>query len=302
MADFDSNTIICPFDELGLIKSENKDGEETMRMYGWASTPALDVDQERVMQEGLDCSELLKSGWINWNHQSEKIIGIPEIAEVRDRGNDLGKGLYTEFELLDKVPLAKEVWTLSKALKDSPRALGLSLEGKKLVQNGGNIVKAKVLNIALCPNPRNTETTARALFKAIVDKDVEAFAPFSPENLKQDEMVERVGSIVSAAMTNMTKALSAGYDVGGATQTDGAAVRKEDMDLSGEELVKIAPDAGVYKQELSNAEAQHIRNALKNIADKRGGRLTKAEASLLTFLVSDPGNSLLQVFEIFGLK
>jgi len=292
MADFD---IICPLDELGLIKSESKDGEETMRMYGWASTPALDVDQERVMQEGLDCTKLLKSGWINWNHQSEKIIGIPEIAEIRDRGENLGKGLYTEFELLGKVPLAKEVWTLSKALKDTPRSLGLSLEGKKLVKNNGSILKAEVLNIALCPNPRNVETTASALVKAIVDNDIDGFAPFSPENMRKDHLVSHVGDIVTAAMA---KAIGSGYNVGGATQEGGAALRKEDIDLSKEELVKLGPDDAVLKHALDESLSA-IRDALANIADKRGGRLTKAEASLLTFLVSD--KPLLDVFKVFGL-
>jgi hypothetical protein len=294
MADFD---IICPFDEIGLIKSEADGDEEKMRMYGWASTPALDVDQERVMQEGLDCTKLLKSGWINWNHQSEKIIGIPAIAEIRDRGDNLGKGLYTEFDLLGKVPLAKEVWTLSKALKDTPRSLGLSLEGKKLVQNNGAIVKAEVLNIALCPNPRNAETTASALVKAIVDNDIDGFAPFSPENMQKDVLVSHVGDIVTAAMA---KAIGSGYSVGGVSQEGGAALRKEDIDLSREELVKLGPNDDIMKHDLGNADLSAIRNALANIADKRGGRLTKAEAALLTFFVSD--KSLVDVFKVFGLQ
>lgn len=287
--------LVCSFDEIGFIKG----GEGgTMRMYGWASTPALDSDSERVVQEGLDTTELLSKGWINWNHQSEKIIGIPQVAEIRDRGDNLGKGLYTEFDLLKGHKLAQEVWDLSKALKGTGRNLGLSLEGKKLEVDRGRIVKAKVMNIAVCPNPRNPEASVEALVKAIVTGEDDAEDRFSPLLLEKSDMVERVGDIVAAAMS---KALDAGYDVGGTTQTGGAAIRREEMDTVPEsELVALTPDSASRKHPL-DGDLNTIRNALTGIADKRGGKLTKAEASLLTFLVADEDANLVDCFKVFGL-
>jgi len=286
--------LICSFDEIGMLKGGEGD---TMRMYGWASTPALDSDQERVVQEGLDTTDLLNKGWINWNHQSEKIIGIPKVAEVRDRGQGLGKGLYTEFDLLKDHSLAQEVWTLSKSLKGTGRSLGLSLEGKKQLVDKGKIVKAKVMNIAVCPNPRNPEATVEALVKAIVHGEENAAEKFSPITLAKNEMVERIGDIVAGAMT---KALDAGHDISGTTQTGGAAVRKEELEAIPEkELVALPPDHSIRTHHL-NGDLNTIRNAIAGVADQRDGKLTKAEAALVTFLVTED-TGLVDCFRVFGL-
>lgn len=291
--DFD---LVCSFDEIGILEKGDK-AEDSMRMYGWASTPGLDSDGERIVQEGLDTSDLLNKGWINWNHQSEKIIGIPKVAELRDRGDGLGKGLYTEFDLLKSHPLAQEVWMLAKSLKGTGRSLGLSLEGKKLaVGPKKNIMKARVMNIAVCPNPKNSETSAEALVKAIATGEEDVAEKFSPIDANRSEIAERVESVVASVLT---KALDAGTDTGGATQTGGAAIRKESVEGQPADLVQFSED---YAKKANGLEGdlKTIGNALAGIADKRGGRLTKAESALFTFLISD--HSLVDCFKVFGLE
>jgi len=291
--------IVCDFDEFeALEKAEGDPPEaEVMCMRGWASTPYKDADDERVVQEGLDCSGLLKSGWINWNHDQSKIIGIPSIAEIRDRPG-MGKGLYTEFNLIKGVPQAHEVWQLSKALRGTNRRLGLSLEGKRLeVDKHGVIRKARVLNIAVCPNPKNSDATVEALVKAIVSSEQGADARFAPKDVLPEAMLERIGNVVA---TVMAKALDAGTDVGGATQRGGAALRREELEGTKKEDYVVTTSRDWEKvKELPDGALRRIGSALSGIADARDGRLTKAEAALLTFLCTDA--TLPRCFEVFGI-
>jgi len=289
--------MVCTLDDVGFLKAG--EGNE-MRMFGWASTPNLDADGERVIQEGLDVDPLLKSGWINWNHQSHKIIGIPKVAELRDRGESLGKGLYTEFELLKDHSFAKEVWELSRSLKGTGRSLGLSLEGKKLaVGPKGAIKKAKVMNIALTPTPKNTDTTAEALVKAIVHEEDGASDRFAPilDDSDRDQIIERVEGLVTSAIT---KALGSGFEIGGTDQKGGAAVRKEEVEGDYADLVAFSEQNAKLLGKLDKSGELHkIGTALVNISGTRGGRLTKAESALYTFLVSEA--SLTDCFKVFGL-
>lgn len=289
--------LVCSLDDVGFFKAG--DGND-MRMFGWASTPDLDSDGERVIQEGLNVDHLLSKGWVNWNHQSHKIIGIPRVAELRDRGGDMGKGLYTEFELLKDHGFAKEVWDLSKSLKGTGRSLGLSLEGKKLaVGSKGAIKKAKVMNIAVTPSPKNVSTTAEALVKAIITDEDGAASRFAPvvDAGDRDQIIERVEGLVTSAIT---KALDSGFEVGGTNQMGGAAIRREDLEGTPADLIMFADNHEKLLTDLDKAgELRQIGNALKNIADKRGGRLTKAESALFTFLVSDA--SLTDCFRVFGV-
>ena len=296
MRDFD---IVCQFDEVGILEKGETDDPGVMRMYGWASTGAKDSDAEKVLQDGLDLSDVVQKGWANWNHQSEKIIGIPRVCELRSRkenGTDFGKCVYTEFDLLKGHPLAQEIWTLANALKDTDRSLGLSLEGKKILKKGSSIVKAKVMNIAIAPNPKNSQTTVQALVKALGTEDAHAFDLFAPVDFSQSEIVGRVESVVSAALT---KAIDAGYAVGGTDQSGGAAIRTAEHDRPLVDLVAF-PMGAKSKLMSLDAPLQRIGNALANIAGTRGGKLTKAEAALFTFLVTDA--TLPECFTVFGVE
>ncbi len=295
--------LVCSFDELDIIKGDETEEYNKRfigRMSGWASTPNLDSDGERVLQDGLVVDELLHKGWINWNHQSAELIGVPRVAEVRDRGSEMGKGLYTEFDLLRDAPMAQKTWELAKALKGTGRSLGLSLEGKKLaVSKTGTILKAKVMNIAVCPNPKNPETSVQALVKAMVTNDEAALAPFSPIALHEESIVSRVSEIVASTMT---KALDAGYDIGGTTQEGGAAQRKEEIGtISREDQIILPPGHTLREWDCETGELKKLTQAIIKKADTRGGAMTRIEASLLTFLAGDPNTTLSDSFRAYGL-
>ena len=151
-----------PF-EIDMAKSS--DGEENRYIRGYASTPALDRQNEEVLQKGLDISEFLEHGWFNYDHDNSKIIGYPNKQNTRVDG----KGLYVEGSILKGVRLADEVWELAKALRasNSPRKLGFSIEGKVLSKNKeGKILKAKIYNVAITPSPVNTDATWEILAKS----------------------------------------------------------------------------------------------------------------------------------------
>lgn len=290
--------LLCSFDTVEFTKSgEGDDGK--MVMHGWASTPDLDSDGERIIQEGLVLDEFVKSGFANWNHKSEKIIGIPRLAEIRKREDTGNQGLYTEIEMLSS-PFAKEIYELSKALSGTGRSLGMSLEGKKLeVGKGGVIKKAKVMNVAITPNPKNKGTSVEALVKAVVFGEEGASSRFTPLYEEDDALGDRVSSLIAAAMT---KALDAGTTVGGTNQSGGAAVRREAVEGGPVDLVSFNKKTRKLLTHVEDGDLKRIGGALAGIADSRGGHLTKAECALYTFLVDTQDSvSLVDCFKVFGL-
>lgn len=180
------------------LKKSQDDGEWYIR--GYASTPDSDRQGESLVQKGLDISDFLNHGYFNFDHDNSHILGYPtENTHIDD------KGLWVEGKLLKGVPIAERMWNLALSLKKSnaPRKLGFSVEGKVLERNGEQITRAKIYNVAITPNPVNTNATWEAVVKS-----------FSGNN---DSMY-------------IGKALDAGYGTTPATQTDGGALREEDLE------------------------------------------------------------------------
>jgi len=75
------------------------------RIGGYVSTDHLDKQGEVLLQEGLDFTPFLKSGYFNDNHLKEtgKAVGYPEIAELRDLPGGR-KAWYVEGYLLEGHP------------------------------------------------------------------------------------------------------------------------------------------------------------------------------------------------------
>lgn len=189
--------------EVDLVKSE-QNGKRIIR--GIASTSNPDQQGESLVQKGLDVSYLLSKGWFNYDHDNTKILGYPTSADIND------ERMILEGVLLEGVPLADHVWNVACALakSNSPRRLGFSVEGKVLERDKDNpkkILKAKIYNCAITPNPVNTEATWDVVVKSF-----------------RGEMD-----------INVLKALEAGYGVTPEEQIGGGALRREDL----EEAIKI---------------------------------------------------------------
>lgn len=162
--------------EMELRKSE---GGDRRIVRGYASTENMDQDGEVILQNGIDFSYLLKSGFLNYDHQTRElagaklpiIVGYPTKAEIRD------KGLWVEGELLkssgetgsEQTRLADELWELGLAFQKSGgrRSLSYSVEGGILERKGNKITKSLVRHLAITTKPVNTEATLEVFRKSL---------------------------------------------------------------------------------------------------------------------------------------
>lgn len=161
--------------ELELKKSADG-GRRIVR--GYASTENVDQQGEVILQNGIDFRPLLKSGFLNYDHQYKTIngakmpiiIGYPTRAEIRD------KGLWVEGELLksdgmsssEQLKLADEMWEMGMALQKSGgnRSLAYSVEGGVVERKGNRITKSVVRHLAVTHKPVNAEATVELFAKS----------------------------------------------------------------------------------------------------------------------------------------
>lgn len=152
------------FVPLDIIKSQDNN-ESEWRIAGYASCPDEDRQGDEIIQKGLDYSDFVNYGWFNYDHDNTKILGYPDKSKCKIDS----RGFYVEGTLLKDVELAKSIWETALALKKSnaPRKLGFSVEGKTLKRNPlGQIVKAKIYNVAITANPVNPKCNWEALCKS----------------------------------------------------------------------------------------------------------------------------------------
>lgn len=155
--------------ELGMpLMTKGKDDVSGRRfVQGVASTPDKDLQNEYVIQKGLDLRYFLKHGYYNDDHKPgfENKVGQPTEAEIKRVTDSHGKsllGLWTRGYLWVKGfhDGADHIWSLAKALEasGSDRQLGFSIQGKVLTREGSRILKAWIQDIAITPSPVNTAT------------------------------------------------------------------------------------------------------------------------------------------------
>lgn len=136
-------------------------------IQGVASTPDKDLQDEYVIQKGLDLRYFLKHGFYNDDHKPgfENKVGQPTLAvikKVKDKNGKNVLGLWNKGYLWVKGSHegADHIWELGQALEasGSDRQLGFSIQGKVLTREGSRIIKAWVQDIAITPSPVNTAT------------------------------------------------------------------------------------------------------------------------------------------------
>lgn len=203
------------------IDIEKSDKEGKRIIQGYASTPSQDRQGESLVQKGMDITDFVSHGYLNYDHDNSIILGYPTgNTHIDDRG------LWVEGELLKGIPMADQIWDLALALKKSgaPRKLGFSVEGKVIERKGTTIVKAKIYNCAITPNPVNTEATWEAVVKS-----------FTTEG--------------------MSKSLEAGYATTPESQTNGGALRQESLLSDIKNLAENLDNYNYWSQ---------VRNAMAN--------------------------------------
>ncbi len=147
----------------GLTKSKATKTDERWLIEGIASSENRDLQNEIVVQKGINFKPLLESGFFNWNHMEgpENIVGIPlEIKIIK------GPRLYVKGELLKNVTRAKAIYDLAKAFEafnaqnpDGPsRRLAWSIEGEKVQMKDEYIEECVVDQLAITHEPVNPFT------------------------------------------------------------------------------------------------------------------------------------------------
>lgn len=181
-----SNKFHAFFPITSMEKSDNGMGE--MRIAGIASTASEDRQGDIIPQDVLDISEFLDSGFLNYDHNNEKILGYPD----RNKTKFTKDGLYVEGVLLPGIPLAEEVYQTAKALQESgsDRRYGFSVEGyiqERDSTNPKKIRRAKVTNLAITPTPVNQDCTWEVVKKSMITVPQEQV--LIPESLEKDLVV-----------------------------------------------------------------------------------------------------------------
>lgn len=164
-----------------LSKAGPGPNEGSRRFKGIGSTEALDLQNERMFQGGMDLSYFRRHGWFTDEHNvivrdnlGKPLYEIPAVKVAAPLQADLSeKGLYVEGELLagfsDHRPECRcpgcraEYWhnfMQSLARSNTGRKVGLSVEGRVLRKESNSIVRSWIKNIAITDAPVNTETWA----------------------------------------------------------------------------------------------------------------------------------------------
>lgn len=188
-----------------FVKSMTEEGKTSRLVSGIASTEDLDVQNERVIQDGMDFQPLLERGFINWNHQvgPENIIGQPMDARI---SKAQGKScLYVKGYLYEGHARADSAWSLLQTLEKarasgtSDRRLGWSVEGGVLERRGNNIAKSVVRQLALTHEPVNFGTFAQ-LAKSIAMAKAGTLSTDAPLLLQNLAGTKRKASQVRLAL------------------------------------------------------------------------------------------------------
>lgn len=198
------------FEKAGAPKGQSR------RIGGVLSLEVHDQEGEKILQEGLDFSPFLKSGWFNDNHKPETadgLLGYPTEVTQFKKGSELPNGRVTQANatwvegyLLDDWEPADKIWKLGKALSGTGRHLGFSVEGaihrrigaKTVFKKGRNgtagrfvgntVVKATVRDVAITRCPVLDQSEMEILAKNLA----------SAQSLDDDALEARVGKLEKA--------------------------------------------------------------------------------------------------------
>lgn len=151
------------FKLLGLIKSVEAKEKGAKRFVGIATSASMDMEGEVVDPDGLNWDYALKNGWLVDTHDMSTSARAVGIIEKVERDDDKWM-IYGNF--LD-TPRADELYTVIKSAAELEHPMGLSIEGDPKNRVGHIITSADVINVAITPNPVNTDTKIEPLLKSL---------------------------------------------------------------------------------------------------------------------------------------
>lgn len=145
----------------------------SMYLEGLASSDHKDLDQQILKPSGFILQYFLKSGLINYNHQTnlsaDAIIGEP----VDTRIDVKNESFYLKSKLYPWSNMAKEVYRVALNMqndKTSDRGLAYSVEGLTLEQEDEKVTKLLVTGCAVTFTPKNNDSFARVVKGITLDE------------------------------------------------------------------------------------------------------------------------------------
>ena len=187
--------VYLPADHVETISKSGDNHNGNILISGYASTGSRDFQGEVVEPSGLDISYLVDNGWIDYEHDTDQVIGVPTKNTYVD-----DHGLFLEAELFHTMPQVQSIVKLYHNIKDNgiDRNLGFSIEGQVLERDKEDdsvIKQVLITGVAVTKNPANPNATWTMLTKSLFE--------------------------------NTKKTLEAGHGISPQTQLDGASFRSE---------------------------------------------------------------------------
>ncbi|AKA61275.1 head maturation protease [Staphylococcus phage Stau2] len=158
------------FMDIDVFKSigTSTENKGNIIIKGMASTGSLDLGNDIVDPKGIDISYFVDHGYVNDNHDKNKIIGYPT-----KNCSVTPEGLYVEAELFRDNENVQKYMELAENLEksNSGRKIGMSIEGSVRARNKNDnrvIDSILITGLALTPNPMNTTATIDTVIKSFL--------------------------------------------------------------------------------------------------------------------------------------
>jgi hypothetical protein len=219
---------------------------------GWLSVPTRDRQGEVVDPYGIDASWFLADGWFNINHSKDDLekVGYPVICELREHPEH-GPAWWTEGPILD-TPRGRQLMTQLRALKNTERQYGFSIQGPKPERDPADpskLVRTAVWNAAIASMPANWHTRIE-LVKSL--DAAPGLATALNKLAEQDPVAARSlwDHFVAKSLTTGVPTGNVGTDAGAAVQRESfggapSGRRRLSLDEAVEYFLRRAKDLGI---------------------------------------------------------
>lgn len=169
--------------DISEVMEKSVGGRQRRLLGGYAAGTTRDFQDEQFLMKGMDFAYLASpQGRINWDHMMQLIIGRPVQSGMVEKGLYV-KGMLSEksdypdmrhpdtIAALDKAEWAWDHAKRYRADSDSNAPLAWSVEGKKIMNKTGIIVKSIVTDVALTDKAVNpNDCTVSIMAKSFRDQ------------------------------------------------------------------------------------------------------------------------------------
>ena len=167
--------MFLPFDKVA-----KSDDDKVIMISGYSSTGDRDYQGETIDPNGIHYEYLLDHGYIDYEHDTDQIIGVPTENTHLDN-----KGLFLEAKLFSNMEQVQNIIKLYKNIEenDIDRHLGFSVEGKVIERDDSDdsiIRQVQITGVAVTTHPANPACSWQVLNKSL----------FNSKNKSSDQVIK----------------------------------------------------------------------------------------------------------------